>query len=128
MARFLSHVLRKVEEQRQKAAPCIDHLAWLVETEGCRILHLGDAIVAAGEFERFPWLPGLEVDIAFIPYWFLLRSGGVDVINRLISPKAVVLMHWNRWNRDSVVEELDRFREDLPPTTIFNEAFETKRF
>jgi L-ascorbate metabolism protein UlaG (beta-lactamase superfamily) len=110
------------------ASPCIDHLAWLVEMEGCRILHLGDAKVAAEEFERFPWLPGLEVDIAFIPYWFLLRPEGVDLINRLISPKAVVLMHWNRWNRASVVEDLDRLRDVLPPTTIFKEAFEKMRF
>lgn len=111
-----------------EGSPCIDHLAWLVEMEGCRILHLGDAKVAAEEFERFPWLPGLKVDIAFIPYWFLLRPEGVDVINRLISPKAVVLMHWNRWNRASVVEDLDRFRDALPPTTIFKEAFEKMRF
>jgi len=110
------------------ALPCIDHLAWLVEMEGCRILHLGDAKVVAEEFERFPWLPGLEVDIAFIPYWFLLRPEGVDLINRLISPKAVVLMHWNRWNRASVVEDLDRLRDVLPPTTIFKEAFEKMRF
>lgn len=112
----------------QEGSPCIEHIAWLVETDGCRILHLGDAKLAADEFERFPWLPGLEIDIAFIPYWFLLQAGGTDVINRLIAPKTVVLMHWNRWNRDVVVEELERNREDLPPTVIFGKAFEIKKF
>ena len=108
--------------------PCIDHVAWLVETEGCRILHLGDAKAAAGEFERFPWLPGLEIDIAFVPFWFLQNPEGADLITRLIAPKAVVLMHWNRWNRDSVVEELERNRDELPPTVIFSEAFEKMSF
>ncbi len=117
-----------VTDGTPERSQCIDHIAWLVETDGCRILHLGDAKLAAEEFDRFPWLPGLEIDIAFIPYWFLLQSGGVDLINRRIAPRSVVLMHWNRWNRDSVVEELERNREDLPHAVIFGEAFEKKRF
>ncbi len=43
-------------------------------------------------------------------------------------PKSVVLMHWNRWNRDSVVEELELNREALPPTVMFSEAFEKMSF
>ncbi len=43
-------------------------------------------------------------------------------------PKSVVLMHWNRWNRDSVVEELELNRETLPPTVMFSEAFEKMSF
>ena len=109
-------------------SPCIDHVAWLVEAEGCRILHLGDARAGAEEFEQFSWLPGLEIDIAFVPFWFLQKAGGVDVISSLIAPKTVVLMHWNSWNRDSVVEELERNRDGLPPTVIFGEAFEKMRF
>ena len=109
-------------------SPCIDHAAWLVETDGCRILHLGDAKLAAEEFEQFPWLPGLEVDIAFVPFWFIQKAGGADLITRLIAPKTVVLMHWNSWNRDSVVEELERNRDALPPTVIFGEAFEKMSF
>ena len=109
-------------------SPCIDHVAWLVETDGCRILHLGDAKVAAGKFEQFPWLSGLEIDVAFVPFWFLQQAGGAELITELIAPKAVVLMHWNRWNRDSVVEELELYREALPPTVMFSEAFEKISF
>jgi len=109
-------------------SPCIDHVAWIVEAEGCRIIHLGDAKVAAEEFEQFPWLPGLEIDIAFVPFWFLQQEGGAELITDLIAPKAVVLMHWNSWNRDSVVEELGRSRDALPPTVIFSEPFEKMNF
>jgi hypothetical protein len=37
-------------------------------------------------------------------------------------------MHWNSWNRDSVVEELERSRDALPPTVIFSGAFEKMTF
>ena len=107
---------------------CMDHVAWLVETEGCRIIHLGDAKADVEEFEQFPWLPGLEIDIAFVPFWFIQQSGGADLISDLIAPKAVVLMHWNSWNRNSVVEELERNRDALPPTVILSEAFEALSF
>ena len=109
-------------------SPCIDHVAWLVETDGCRIIHLGDAKAAVEEFEQFPWLPGLEIDIAFVPFWFIQQSGGADLISDLIAPKTVVLMHWNSWNRDSVMQELERNRDALPPTVIFGEAFEKMSF
>jgi L-ascorbate metabolism protein UlaG (beta-lactamase superfamily) len=109
-------------------APCMEHVAWLIESGGRRILHLGDAKLAAEEFERFPWLPGLGIDVAFVPFWFLHQAEGADVISRLIAPKAIVLMHWNSWNRDAVVEDLDRNRDNLPPAVIFGEAFEKMSF
>lgn len=109
-------------------SPCIEHVAWLVESGDNRILHLGDAKLAAEEFERFPWLPGLGIDIAFVPFWFLHQAEGVDVINRLIAPKTVVLMHWNSWNRDSVLEDLEGLRDSLPPAVVFGGAFEKKIF
>jgi L-ascorbate metabolism protein UlaG (beta-lactamase superfamily) len=111
-----------------KESPCIGHVAWLVESDGCRILHLGDAKVSVEEFEQFPWLPGLGIDIAFVPFWFLQQEGGARLITELIAPKAVVLMHWNSWNRETVVEELERNRDALPPAVIFSEAFEKISF
>jgi L-ascorbate metabolism protein UlaG (beta-lactamase superfamily) len=109
-------------------SPCASHVAWLVETSGRRILHLGDAKLSREEFEKFPWLAGLGIDLAFVPFWFLEDEEGVDIINRLISPGAVVFMHWNRWNRESVVEDLERVRRDLPPAFIFGEHFEKRIF
>ena len=109
-------------------SPCMDHVAWLVESDGYRILHLGDAKTDAGEFERYPWLPGLEIDVAFVPFWFLRQPGGIEIINGLISPKTVVLMHWNSWNRDSVVEDLERAGGELQNAVIFGKAFEKRTF
>jgi hypothetical protein len=37
-------------------------------------------------------------------------------------------MHWNRWNRESVVEDLERVRRDLPPAFIFGEHSKKRIF
>jgi L-ascorbate metabolism protein UlaG (beta-lactamase superfamily) len=118
----------KPEGSMSDGSPCMEHVAWLVEAGGRRILHLGDAKMAPEEFEQYPWLPGLQIDVAFVPFWFIDREGGVDVINSLIAPKTVVLMHWNRWNRDSIIEDFELVKDDLPPTVIFSEAFEKRVF
>jgi L-ascorbate metabolism protein UlaG (beta-lactamase superfamily) len=106
----------------------MEHVAWLVEAGGRRILHLGDAKMAPEEFEQFPWLAGLGIDVAFVPFWFIDREGGADVISRLIAPKTVVLVHWNRWNRESVAEDLELQKANLPPTVMFSEPFEKRVF
>jgi len=109
-------------------SPCVSHVAWLVETSGRRILHLGDAKSSAEEFEQFPWLAGIGIDVAFVPFWFIEGEEGIEIINRLIVPEAVVLMHWNRWNRESVAGDLERLGADLPPVAMFSEHFERMAF
>ena len=110
-------------------SPCIDHVAWLVETDGCRILHLGDAKVARGGVRAVPVAARPEIDIAFVPFWFLQRDGGAGTDHGAHSAeKAVVLMHWNSWNRDSVVEGTRSQPRRAPPTVIFSGAFEKMTF
>lgn len=69
-----------------------DHVLYVVEIDGFRVLHVGDVAPSATSFTNLDptWL---EVDVAFLPDWFVTDPEGRDVVTRLIRPEHVVLMH-----------------------------------
>jgi L-ascorbate metabolism protein UlaG (beta-lactamase superfamily) len=55
------------------------------------VLHVGDADPAADNFAVFRQLPA--VDLAFLPYWYLLDPAGRRLVTGSIRPRRVVAMH-----------------------------------
>ena len=63
----------------------IQNLGHLIEIDGKKLLHIGDADMTAENFSAFN-LSKEKIDIAFIPYWFLLTIDGLDLVQNILSP------------------------------------------
>jgi L-ascorbate metabolism protein UlaG (beta-lactamase superfamily) len=53
----------------------IQNLGCVIEIGGKKILHIGDADMTAENFSLFN-LSHEKIDVAFIPYWYLMSSDG----------------------------------------------------
>ena len=102
----------------------IQNFGHVIETGGLKFLHIGDADMADENFEAF----GLEkagIDVAFIPYWFLLSKEGRELVDRQFNPKQIVAVHIPPAESESLKKQL----EELDPrVTAFTTILETKEF
>jgi L-ascorbate metabolism protein UlaG (beta-lactamase superfamily) len=53
----------------------VDNVGYLVTLDGVRVLHVGDAHLAPELFAPFR-LPARRIDVALVPYWYLLEEEG----------------------------------------------------
>ena len=101
------------------------HQAYLIELGGYRLLHLGDALPTAENFEPFDWLEKMPVDVALVPEWFLRDPGGTALVGRFIKARRFLFIHINPGAEDRV---LSLARKGFPPdveTLVFRRAMET---
>jgi L-ascorbate metabolism protein UlaG (beta-lactamase superfamily) len=70
----------------------VEHLGYLVEIGGRRVLHLGDTDISEPAFAPFR-LDTARIDVALIPSWMLTDPGGRRVVERWIRPRQVVAFH-----------------------------------
>ena len=70
----------------------IQNLGHIVKLGGKKLLHVGDADTSAEIFGQFN-LDEEGIDVAFIPYWFLLGSQGQTVVREHIKPKHIIAVH-----------------------------------
>lgn len=69
--------------------PLVEHVGFLIELGGLKLLHLGDTEVSRDELGVYA-LGEEGIDVAFVPYWRLLAGPG-DLEE--IHPRYVVAMH-----------------------------------
>lgn len=70
----------------------VTNLGHIVEIGGRKLFHFGDADTAAENFAAFN-LPAEKIDVAFIPYWFLLSENGRDVVRNRIGARVNIAVH-----------------------------------
>lgn len=105
----------------------MQHVAFLIELDGWKILHLGDALMTDENFAPFAWLAGEGVDVAFVPYWLLTRQGDIDSVNKYVAPKRIVPMHINAsYSGAGIIRRIESLRDKLPELLIFRECLETR--
>ena len=75
----------------------VENLGYLFDIAGIKIFHCGDANPM--KKEEYVSLKEEKVDIAFLDRAFVSRSEGLEVINDLIDPGYLVLMHINPGNK-----------------------------
>lgn len=68
------------------------NIAFLVEIDGFKVLHMGDAQVGHAELARYQ-LQNEEIDVALVPFWLLLEYRGVKMIQTTIASRKVFPMH-----------------------------------
>ena len=70
----------------------IQNLGYIVELDGMKFLHIGDADMTEENFSSFG-LVEEKIDVAFVPYWFLLSKDGRAIVQNQIRPKRVIAVH-----------------------------------
>jgi L-ascorbate metabolism protein UlaG (beta-lactamase superfamily) len=82
------HVLR-IRHNRTRRFP-EQHLGFLIgETE--TVLHVGDADPVADNFRPLRHLP--SVDLALLPFWYVLDDSSRAFVRTSIAPRRIVAMH-----------------------------------
>ncbi len=70
----------------------VEHLGFVVDIGGRRVLHVGDTDISEGTFAPFR-LDTARIDVALLPSWMVRSQEGRRVIAEWIKPKHVVAFH-----------------------------------
>ena len=103
----------------------ISNLAFVVQANGYTIVHVGDARLSDnGKILRSVDWRSYNVDLLFVEY-FDHSSETQDIIEHLIQPKHVILMHIPEGEENNVQNEDEKVH---PQTVVFGKESETRRF
>lgn len=107
-----------------KANAKTQDLIFIIDINGKKVMHLGDADMDPDRFDEIK-LKYEEVDIAFVPFWYMTSFYGAEIINKYITAKKVVAVHIpDNYNQES----LDKIKKFVPNAIIFESAGQTTTF
>lgn len=102
----------------------VEHLGYIVELGGRRVLHVGDAELTEATLAPFR-LDTARIDVALLPYWMVTDEDGRRVIERWIRPRQVVAFHVLEGQAERATREV---RAALPGAVTFARSLETRRW
>jgi L-ascorbate metabolism protein UlaG (beta-lactamase superfamily) len=102
----------------------IQNLGHVINLGGKKVLHVGDADTAVENFEKFN-LDEAGIDIAFIPFWFLLGKQGQTIVREHIKPKQIIAVHISPSEGAAVAAQI---RKDFPGAIAFTTLLEKQSF
>jgi L-ascorbate metabolism protein UlaG (beta-lactamase superfamily) len=100
----------------------VQNVGHLFSLGGVRVLHVGDAQLTAANFAPFD-LPARGIDIAFLPWWYVIDDEGRALVRAHIAPRRVVAIHIGPAEATEVVE---RLRESAPAVVPFVSPLEDR--
>jgi L-ascorbate metabolism protein UlaG (beta-lactamase superfamily) len=115
------------------------HMGFLVVVEKRKLLHVGDADATAANFAPYN-LAAEKIDVAFVPYWYLLDDAGIAVVRQHIAAKRLAVMHIPTENPgDERLREhlethggraamIEKMRAAFPNAVFFTEPMQTAKF
>lgn len=95
----------------------IENSGHLIEIEGKKILHIGDPAFGAKDIQA-AGLVAEKIDVAILPYWFLINENGRSVIEQWIQPRQIVAAHIPPARNADAVSEI---KKHYPAAIIFTE-------
>ena len=102
----------------------IQNLGHIVKLGGKKLLHVGDADTSVENFERFN-LDEEQIDIAFIPFWFLTGTEGQTVVRDHIKPKQIIAVHISPGESERTITQM---KQAFPGAVAFTTMLEKKAF
>lgn len=102
----------------------IQNFGHLIEIGGKKLLHIGDADMTAENFASFN-LAKENIDVAFIPFWFLLSEDGRRLVKEQFNPKQIIAVHISPNDAAQVSE---RLKKDNPGIITFTKILEESSF
>jgi L-ascorbate metabolism protein UlaG (beta-lactamase superfamily) len=100
----------------------IQNLGHLLEIDGKRFLHVGDADMTVENFAAFK-LSEVQIDVAFIPYWYLLSEAGRKLVREQFGAKQVIAVHIPPREAAEIAAELGKV---FPGAVAFTRLLEEK--
>lgn len=102
----------------------VEHLGYVVELGGRRILHVGDTDVSEATFAPFR-LDTARIDVALLPAWMMTSEEGRHVIDRWIRPRQAVAFHVGS---DDAVQTTRAVRAAMPQAITFSRSLDSRRW
>jgi L-ascorbate metabolism protein UlaG (beta-lactamase superfamily) len=102
----------------------IQNLGHLIKLGGKKLLHVGDADTAIENFQDLN-LDDEGIDIAFIPYWFLVDEEGRKVLREHIKPKQIIAVHISPSEADQISAQI---KKDFPSAVAFTTLLQKVSF
>jgi len=114
------------------AASPVENIGFLIEIGGLNVLHMGDSqanieeLTAAG-------LGGRSIDLAFVPFWYLIDKRWTPALE-FLQPAGIVAMHipipgssdlQTFGGHDALAQ---RIANRFPQSVVFAEPFETRNY
>jgi ankyrin repeat protein/L-ascorbate metabolism protein UlaG (beta-lactamase superfamily) len=114
-----------------------ENLGFIFNLDGVKVLHVGDATGRVWEqavvsgMEEFDSLgfKNLDIDIAILNRGSLwgVDAPGVEIIEKYIKPKHIILGHFSIGNKDGedeVFQTIEKLKDSLPDVTILEESMQ----
>ncbi|HUQ81483.1 MAG TPA: MBL fold metallo-hydrolase [Gemmatimonadaceae bacterium] len=102
----------------------LEHVAYIVELGGKRILHVGDASFSDEALAPFH-LDTARIDVALVPAWLVTDEDGRQLVERWIRPRQVVGIHVMEGDEQHADAAL---RAALPGAFTFTRSLEQRRW
>lgn len=83
----------------------LQNLGHVITVGGQRVLHLGDAATEARNFRPYA-LPGRELDVALVPYWYFVERGGRALVEEHLLARHVIACHIPSRERAEIASKL----------------------
>jgi L-ascorbate metabolism protein UlaG (beta-lactamase superfamily) len=100
----------------------VEHLGYVVELAGRRILHVGDAELSEATLAPLA-LDTSRIDVALLPAWSLTDRGSREAIARWIRPRQVIAFHLSEGAGRREVREV---QEAWPGAGVFVRSLEAR--
>ncbi len=113
----------------------VENIGFLIHAGGRTMLHMGDTEATATDLSPFG-LANKKIDVAFVPFWYLLTDGWQRAIRKQVAPEHIVVMHLPAPDADdNYINSLGGWEKvaadikaDFPNATIFRQQMESARF
>lgn len=102
----------------------VKNLGHIIEIGGKKLFHFGDADMGVDNFAAFD-LAAEKIDVAFIPYWFLLGDNGRKLVRETIAAKHNIAVHISPANADADAANVKRL---FPGVDAFTKMLEERSY
>ncbi|MDX1741647.1 MAG: MBL fold metallo-hydrolase [Rhodothermales bacterium] len=100
----------------------VQNLGHVVSVAGRTVLHVGDAVIEPSTFRSLD-LRSRDIDVALLPYWYLLDADGLRLVDEEIGAALVVAIHVPP---DDVAEIENQIRQTLPEAIVFGRPLKSR--
>lgn len=102
----------------------IQNLGYVIQMEERSMLHVGDPGFGRADIAQLLSSTG-TIDIALLPSWFVTEEEGREVIDHVIQPTHLIIVHVSPDGVDSVQRAVDRY---YPDATVFSKPMQSVRY
>ncbi len=102
----------------------VENLAHLIRINNHTLLHVGDPSFGRQDIERFLQGQG-KIDVAILPSWFITEPEGREVIEKVIKPDDLIVVHVSPVEFQNVKRDAGKY---YAGSTVFTESMESVTF